>query len=243
MNIESKLRLLRKAKKRRVALAFHTRKIGGIDLDDEKLKTVLPFIKTLFKTLKAAKFEIEINHWGEIYLIEPERKIQLLLSVQETLNTKNISNIKKHLEGNDYFQQENYSKSNGIEVSFKANRQGTKWRTCKLPARASDHSIICIELIEQIKAAVSGLVSNVRFEIMRSIHEITSEDILCIINYGAILQGNNSQFSYILNDKTLGLIPKLLLYEDYLIVVNTFGRNTEMLLSKQSKKLISRFVG
>jgi 3-dehydroquinate dehydratase len=99
MNIESKLRLLRKAKKRRVALTFHTRKIGGIDLNDEKLKIVLPVIKTLFRTLKAAKFEIEINHWGEIYLIEPERKIQLLLSVHDALNTKEISNIKKHFEG------------------------------------------------------------------------------------------------------------------------------------------------
>lgn len=242
MNIESKLRLLRKAKKRRIALAFHTRKVGGIDLDDEKLRIVLPFIKTFFKTLKAAKFEIEINHWGEINLIEPERKIQVLLSVKETLNTKAILNIKKHLEGNDYLQQSNYSNSNDIEVTFKANRQGTKWRTCKLLTQANDHSIACLELLEQIKAAVSGLVKNARCEITEPIHEITSEDILCIINYGAILQGSNSQFSYILKDKALGLRPKLLLNEGYLIVVNSFGGNTEMLLSKQSKKLISRFL-
>jgi len=241
MNIESKLRPLRKAKKRRIALAFHTRKIGGIDVDDEEFKIVLPFIKTLFKTLKAAKFEIEINHWGEIFLIEPERKIQVLLSVKETLNIEGISNIKSHLEGNDYFQQTNYSTSNDIEVAFKANRQRTKWRTCKLLTQANDHSIACLELVEQIKSAVSGLVSNARCEITEPIHEITSEDILCIINYGAILQGSNSQFSYILKDKSLGLIPKLLLNEDYLIVVNSFGGNTEMLLSKQSKKVISRF--
>jgi hypothetical protein len=147
-----------------------------------------------------------------------------------------------HFEGNDYFKQKNPSQSNGIEVSFKVNRHGTKWRTCKLPTQTCDHYIVCLELLKQIKAAVSGLVSNVRFEIMSSIHEITSEDILCVINYGAILHGSNSQFSYISNDKALGLIPKLILNEDYLIVVNSFGRNTEMLLSKQSKKTISRFL-
>ena len=133
MNIESKLKLLRQAKKRRLALPFHSRHVGGIDVSNDEFPEVLSFIKALFKTLKSAKFDIEINHWGEIFLIEPDRKIEILLSIRKAINNRKISQVKEQLKKEPFLSSTEPYNNSDLEVTYRANRQGTKSRAMLLP--------------------------------------------------------------------------------------------------------------
>jgi hypothetical protein len=241
MNIESKLRLLRKAKKRRVALPFHTRDVGGIDVNDEDFPSLINFIKALFKVLKSAKFDIEINHWGEIFLIEPNRKIEISLSVRKPINKAKITEITQRLKKEVFFQQENRYENKELEVTFKANRQGTKSRTISLPSNDSLYKETAKSLLANIIDSVAGLVDKGRAEYRYPRLAITSEDILCVMNYGSVLNGSNSQFFHLIKNERIGIMPKLRVNGDYLMIGEKFGQDIEILLNPQSKKLLARF--
>jgi len=242
MNIESKLKLLRQAKKRRVALPFHSRHVGGIDVNIDEFPEVLIFMKTLFKTLKSAKFDIEINHWGEIFLIEPDRKIEILLSIRKAINNKKISQIKERLKKEPFLSSTEPYDNSDLEVTFRANRQGTKSRSMILPPVDSLYSEATQNLLTNMKDSVAGLVDKGRSDYRQPRLAITSEDILCVMNYGAVLHGPNSQFSHLIKNEGIGIMPKLKVCNDYLIIGERFGQDTEILFNQQSKKLLARFI-
>ncbi|QZO12577.1 hypothetical protein [Pseudoalteromonas piscicida] len=73
------------------------------------------------------------------------------------------------------------------------------------------------------------------------IDEFNSEDILCVINYGAALHGPNSQFAHILQDRNLGLMPSFELFENMLKISDSFRERYEVQLNKQSSRLMERF--
>jgi hypothetical protein len=162
MNIESKLKLLRQAKKRRVALSFHSRHVGGIDVSNDEFSEVLTFIKTLFKTLKLAKFDIEINHWGEIFLIEPDRKIEIFLSIRKTINNRKISQVKERLKKEPFLSSTEPYDNSDLEVTYRANRQGTKSRTMLIPPIDTLYSEATQSLLTNMKDSVAGLVDKGR---------------------------------------------------------------------------------
>jgi hypothetical protein len=241
MNIESKLRLLRKAKKRRVVLPFHSRHVGGIDVSNGEFPEVLSFIKALFKTLKSARFDIEISHWGEIFLVEPNREIEISLSVRIPINKTKITEITQRLKKEVFFQQENTYENKELEVTFKANRQGTKSRIISLPSNDSLYKETAKSLLANMIDSVAGLVDKGRAEYRYPRLAITSEDILCVMNYGSALNGSNSQFSYLIKNERIGIMPKLRINGDYLMIGESFRQDIEILLNSQSKRLLTRF--
>lgn len=241
MNIESKLRLLRKAKKRRVALPFHSRHIGGIDVSNGEFPEVLSFIKALFKTLKSARFDIEISHWGEIFLVEPDRKIEILLSIRKTINNRKISQVKERLKKEPFLSNIEPYDNSDLEVTFRANRQGTKSRSMLIPPNDTLYTEATQNLLTNMKDSVAGLVDKGRSEYHHPRLDITSEDILCVMNYGAILNGSNSQFAYLIKNEHIGIMPKLTINGDSLMIGGRFGQDIEILLNPQSKRLLTRF--
>lgn len=241
MNIESKLRLLRKAKKRRVALPFHSRHVGGIDVSNDEFPEVLSFIKTLFKTLKSAKFDIEINHWGEVFLIEPDRKIEILLSIRKTINNKKISQVKERLKKEPFLSSAEPFDNQDLEITYRANRQGTKSRVMLHPQFDTLYSEATQNLLTNMKDSVASLDDKGRSDYHQPRLSITSEDILCVMNYGAALHGPHSQFAQLVKNERIGIIPKLRVSDDYLVIEERFGQDLEILLNSQSKRLLTRF--
>lgn len=241
MNIESKLKLLRQAKKRRVALPFHSRHVGGIDVSNDEFPEVLIFMKTLFKTLKSAKFDIEINHWGEIFLIEADRKIEILLSIRKAINNRKISQVKEQLKKEPFLSSTEPYDNPVIEVTYRANRQGTKSRKMLLPPIDTLYSEATQNLLTNMKDSVAGLVDKGRNDYYHPRLAITSEDILCVMNYGAALHGPNSQFAHLIKNKSIGIMPKLKVSDDYLVIGERFGQDIEILLNSKSKKLLELF--
>lgn len=61
------------------------------------------------------------------------------------------------------------------------------------------------------------------------------------MNYGAVLYGPNSQFSHLLSNPQHSFLTNMSIKGDYLTVGDSFGRGTEFMLNKQSKKLLARF--
>ena len=86
MNIENLLRSLRQAKKLRKASPFHQRTIYGIDVSTDEYPSVQVFIKNLFKSMKRSRFDIFINHWGEIVLTESVYEIKVVVAVSYSLD-------------------------------------------------------------------------------------------------------------------------------------------------------------
>lgn len=242
MNIESKLKLLRQAKKRRVALSFHSRHVGGIDVSNDEFSEVLTFIKTLFKTLKLAKFDIEINHWGEIFLIEPDRKIEIFLSIRKTINNRKISQVKERLKKEPFLSSTEPYDNSDLEVTYRANRQGTKSRTMLIPPIDTLYSEATQSLLTNMKDSVAGLVDKGRSDYHHPRLAITSEDILCVMNYGAALHGPQSQFAYLLQDRNLSLMSDIALWEGNLKIPVHLGRGVEVVLNKKSRLLLDNFM-
>lgn len=240
MNIANKLKALRQAKKRRIALPFHTRKVGGIDVEPEQYNETLAFMKKVFKSLKSKKFDIKINHWGEIILVEPERLIEVFLSVRNSPYDSQITKLKKRLEHSDYFEITEKA-NHKTEIAFKANRQGTKWRSVVIPSSAESYIESATKLVDYIVESVSGLCDTGRPEYHKPIDEFNNEDIICVMNYGAALHGPNSQFAHILQDRNLGLMPSFEIQKEVLITLNTYGKSFTFTLNRKSIRLFNNF--
>tara|TARA_R110001583_G_scaffold48733_5_gene152550 strand:- start:11249 stop:11479 length:231 start_codon:yes stop_codon:yes gene_type:complete len=63
----------------------------------------LKTIKLLFKQFKLNEFDIKINHWGEVVVIEPYQQIKVILSVGYFEQEHRISSVRKRLKVCDYF--------------------------------------------------------------------------------------------------------------------------------------------
>lgn len=240
MNITNKLKAIQKARKRRVALFFHTREVGGIDVPNEQFNDVLAFVKLLFKVLKAKKFNIEVNHWGEILLTEPRRQIRVLLSIKSAPHPELVDDIRNRLSVCDYFQQDAPFNMT-LELSFKAHRRGTKWRSMPFPVEQGSYEDVATKFVMFMIDKVSGLSSPTNKDYYQTFLDVEAEDILCVINYGASLHGEDSQFAFLLQDDEFGLFPTVQLDGDRLRVSRRVGSDRELLLNKQSLKLMNKF--
>ena len=242
MNIANKLKAIKRANKKRNALPFHSRKIHGVNVHKEQLDEALLFIKTIFKKLKAANFKIDINLWGEIILTEPIRGIQLYLSVRDSITSLNTRAIKEQLKNQSYFEVHEIYEETGVEVAFKANRQGAKWRATKIPD-TDKFDEVSKTFVEQMALSIEKLVDNGRLADYQSILEISSQDILCVMQYGAALYGAHSQFAYLLQSKDIGPWPDLKYSDDKLTVYYELNQTREITLNTQSKQLLKRYLG
>ncbi len=79
MNINKLIQSINRAKKIRRALPYHQQEISGINVSDKDLPQILKIIKLLFKQFKLNEFDIKINHWGEVIVIEPYRQIKVIM--------------------------------------------------------------------------------------------------------------------------------------------------------------------
>lgn len=154
MNIEKKLQALRRAKKLRPLLMYrssHLDRDHGIDVPEDQFQRVQAFVKTLFKAAKRGGFDIQINHWGAIYLIDPDRQIPVALSVNIPTVLKVVDGLEQRLKETPYIVlNEPLKVSNQLNVGFRAWRPGTKWRYRDIKEKEQDASL-AEEVIADIK--------------------------------------------------------------------------------------------
>lgn len=240
MNIERKLQQLRKAKKRRTILPFHQKRIGGIDVSTEQYWDVQIFVKALFKRLKAQRFDIQVTHWGEIYLIEPVRKIHILLSICPKVDDEDIERIKEGLKSTDYFVKEDDGfAQEQLCVLFRAYRPGTKWRRYSLDVESSNVDELVTQLISAIALSVTQLATTVRHELSKDIHQISLEDVMALICYGAAKFGPESQLAHLSHCRDLRSPLSCKLVGDQLTFFGYYHKEHLFLLSPQSMKVFN----
>jgi hypothetical protein len=238
MNIESKLQLLRKARKLRAILPFHSRQVGGIDVSKEQYSDVQAFMKALFKQLKAQKFDIQVTHWGEIYLIEPVRSIHVLLSISSRSNDVDIEQITLGLKSKGYMTTEvDGFVEERLCVSFRAYRPGTKWRRYPLDLALVDFVELVTQIITAMKSNVAQLTTTVRHEQSKDIHLISLADVMALICYGAAKHGPDSQLAHIANNRELSYPTSCKLVGHQLIFLGYYHLEHQFFLSPLSMKI------
>ena len=204
MNIESKLQLLRKARKLRAILPFHSRLVGGIDVSKEQYSDVQAFVKVFFKQLKAHQFDIQVTHWGEIYLIEPVRSIHVLLSISSRSNDVDIEQIKLGLKSKDYMTTEvDGFAEEQLCVSFRGYRLGTKWRNYPLDLILRNFDELVAQIMTAMSINVAQLSTTIRHELSKDIHQVNLDDVMALICYGAAKLGPDSQLAHLSNNNEL----------------------------------------
>ncbi|PKG74680.1 hypothetical protein CXF86_11635 [Shewanella sp. GutCb] len=238
MNIESKLQYLRKARKLRAILPFHRRQVGGIDVLKEQYSEVQVFVKALFKQLKAQKFDIQVTHWGEIYLIEPVSVIHIRLSINYKVNADDIEQIKLALKSKDYIAAEGLGLAREqLCVSFCAYRPGTKWRYYPLDLTSQKYDELVAHVIAAIKVNVAQLSTTVRHELSKDIHQVRLDDLMALICYGAAKLGSESQLAHLSNNKELRFPICCKLVGHQLIFFGYYCKQHEFFLSPSSMKI------
>ncbi|EAR55868.1 putative orphan protein [Photobacterium sp. SKA34] len=238
MNIESKLQQLRKVRKLRAILLFHRRQVGGIDVSKEQYSDVQVFVKALFKQLKVQKFDIQVTHWGEIYLIEPARDIHIRLSINYKVNIDDIEQIKLALKLKGYIAKEvdGFAREQ-LCVSFCAYRPGTKWRRYPLETKLANYDELVTQIITAMKFNVAQLSATVRHELSKDIHQINLEDVMALICYGAAKLGPDSQLAHLSNNKELRSPISCKLLGHQLMLFGYYCEQHEFFLSPSSMKI------
>jgi hypothetical protein len=238
MNIESKLQQLRKARKLRAILPFHSRQVGGIDVSKEQYSDVQAFVKAVFKQLKAHKFDIQVTHWGEIYLIEPVRDIYILLSINSRVNDDEIELAKLALRSKDYIAKEvDGFAEEQLCASFCAYRPETKWRHYPLDLTWRDFDELVTQIIKAMKLNVAQLSATVRHELSKVVHLISLADVMALICYGAAKHGPDSQLAHIANNRELRFSTSCKLVDKQLIFSGYYCKQQQFFLSSQSMKI------
>lgn len=240
MNISSKISEISQAKKRRAALIFHSRRIEGIDVQPQNWVDTINLVKALFKELKKRRFGIDINHWGEIVLTEPERHIQVFLTAHQRLKPGIVEDIKNRLSHADYLIADEIYKARPVQLEFLANRLHAKRHTLKCSLQAELFNQDFCEMADQIMHSVAGLRDKARPLIYGDLMQITSEDILCVVRYGAIKLGPSSQLAYLIRDATLNRFPTFELNKRELFINDRFQKRSYS-LDEHTKKLLAIF--
>lgn len=239
MNIESKLQQLRKARKLRAILPFHSRQVGGIDVSKEQYSDVQGFVKALFKQLKAQKFDIQVTHWGEIYLIEPVRSIHVLLSICSRANDVDIEQIKLAFKSKDYMAKEvDGLAEEQLCVSFRAYRPGTKWRRYPLEIKLVNYDELVTQIITAMTFNVTQLSTTVRHELSKDIHQMNLDDVMALICYGAAKLGPESQLAHLSNNNELRSPISCKLVDQQLTFFGYYCKQHQFFLSPPSMKII-----
>jgi hypothetical protein len=244
MNIESKLKKIRTSRKRRVVLPFHSIPIGGIDVSDELFAGVMIFIKALFKRLKVQQFDIEVTHWGEIFLVEPSRGMFIQLSVHLRVSDVDVKRVKLDLKSDNYrvYQDECFAHES-LCVSFRVKRSGTQWRRFPLDVTSVSFDNVMATIIKAMHLNVANLTPTVKHELSRDIHTIDVDDVVALIRYGAAKLGPDSQFASIISGDLDFLYVKGFTLDGTQLRFSSFNlRQYQYCLSPQSVKIIKMLI-
>lgn len=238
MNIENLLRALRLAKKLRKALPFHQRTIYGIDVHADEYQTVQSFVKGLFKSLKRADFDIQVNHWGEIILIEPTHEIKVSVSVSYAVSDVVVKEAIQKLESQHYFSIPDDSLLSPIMVcQFKLLRRGTKWHSFRLSSEASISNTLAERITEQIQERAAMLSPQVRYDYWEPLDVVTIQDVLALIRYGAAAFGTSSSLYFLSKDKHIFYPEKIIFENATLQLFNARSATNKYLLKPRELKL------
>lgn len=238
MNIEKLLRSLRQAKKLRKVLPFHDRTINGIDVSVEEYPAVETFIKSLFKNLKRDGFEIFVSHWGEITLTEPLHGIKVDISVGYLLDEKLVETSVQQLKTQHYLSlPEGTPLSPSMVCQFKLLRNGTKWHSFQLDAEIMKRETLAKHIAEKIQDRAGMLQPQVNHEFWNDPSQVSIEDILALIRYGAAAFGTSSSLYSLSKDKHIFYPEKIVFENATLQVINARSATYKYLLKPRELKM------
>ncbi|GGB75452.1 hypothetical protein GCM10011607_39700 [Shewanella inventionis] len=218
--------------------------IGGIDVSDELFAGVMIFIKALFKRLKVQQFDIEITHWGEIFLVEPSRGMFIQLSVHLRVSDVDVKRVKLDLKSDNYrvYQDECFAHES-LCVSLRVNRSGTQWRRFPLDVTSVSFDNVMATIIKAMHLNVANLTPTVKHELSRDIHTIDVDDVVALIRYGAAKLGPDSQFASIISGDRDFLYVKGFTFDGTQLRFSSFNlRQYQYCLSPQSMKIIKMLI-
>jgi len=239
MNINKLIQSINRAKKIRRALPYHRQEISGINVSDKDLHQILKTIKLLFKQFKLNEFDIKINHWGEVIVIEPYRQIKVILSVGYFEQDHNVYSVKKRLKSCDYFDVSALDfNSRKLLIRIRAARTNTKWREHSF-SDVESGKILAENFAEQIIEITSSLVSTTRLEPYKNYGQVTIEDVLAIARYGSALYGRETVLYFLVRDKEILSYPqKITIDKSEMKITNFNGFTRSYLLNKKAIKLL-----
>ncbi|MHC6647635.1 hypothetical protein ACYTPF_13765 [Alteromonas sp. HB246098] len=239
MNIEYKMRALRRAKKKRPMLVYHSRQVGGIDVPASQADNVFKLIKTLFKQFKMAGFDIQISHWGEIFIVEPTTYIPITVSVNLTHDDKALATLKQAMDAGVTLK---HCPAPALLLSFRALRRGTRYRRYPIEQAKGAETEWSLTCVERIKDAVMGLTRNIPSEPYEQYLSITSEDVVCLINYGAQVFGPHAQLGHLARSKALRLYKTIVLEQNKLIIEGYGLHKDVFYLDKRSQSFLAKYI-
>jgi hypothetical protein len=239
MNTNKLIQSINRAKKIRRALPFHHQLINGVNVADKELPQVLKTIKLLFKEFKLNNFDIRVNHWGEVIVIEPDRQIKVILSVGYFEQDHSISSVKERLKTNDYFNVSSLDfNSRKLLLRIRAARANTKWREYRF-SDVENGKILAKSIAEQIIEITSTLVATTRFDPYKYFGKVTIEDVLAIARYGSALHDRKTVLFFIVRDKdALSYPQKIVIDKSEMKITNFNGFTRSYFLNKKAIKLL-----
>ena len=139
MNVTKLIAQLKKSRKLLPVTAFHFSVNAAVQLSKDDFTNVIPFLKTLFKTLDKHGFDVLITRWGEIYLYSCTRKIEIELQLTEP-------SLREIQHNTDYRMMESYGyqlvdvkrTTPNLVVRFFFVGTRSKWRTVNVDINAQE---------------------------------------------------------------------------------------------------------
>jgi hypothetical protein len=201
---------------------------------------VLKTIKLLFKEFKLNKFDIRVNHWGEVIVIEPDRQIKVILSVGYFEQGHNVYSVKKRLKSCDYFDVSALDfNSRKLLIRIRAARTNTKWREHSF-SDVESGKILAENFAEQIIEITSSLVSTTRFDPYKNFSQVTIEDFLALARFGSALYCRETVLYFLVRDKEILSYPQKITIDKNEIKIENFGGFTRSyFLNTKAIKLVS----
>ncbi|MBR9883489.1 MAG: hypothetical protein GYB21_07450 [Oceanospirillales bacterium] len=183
MRLTRTLQALKRARQLRPCLLFHDRAIGGIDVPASDFERVLGFVRCLVKAAEAEGFDIEVNHWGALFMTPPDSPAAFELSVRLTSPALPIDALVTRVKAAGFCQLSGDSEGLGLCVGFQAYRPGTKavWRTLSKPEEDVE---LAQQLVKQMMERIGQLAPRVRLA-LPDWHKVSLSDVLCVLRYGA----------------------------------------------------------
>jgi len=240
MNLSKLIQALNKAKKLRRALPFHHQKIHGLDIPDGEYPKILPIVKAIFKSLKSHGFDIRISYWGEIMVIEPHRKINVILSLGYFEDETKLAVFRKQLAANNYLEiTHNQLVFNRPQLKFRAARRGTKWRVFYLD-EVNILDEFALYITSQIIDRTASLTSHSCFNFYQNFNKVTIEDVMAIIRYGAALYGSSTSLYSLVRDENISCYPESVIIESHQIQLFSFNKKSyPYVLNKKALNLLT----
>lgn len=183
MKLTRTMQALRRARKLRPCLVFHERPIGGIDVPKIQFERALGFIRCLVKSAEAAGCEVNVNHWGALFVTPPFSPAAIEVSIRLTSPALPSEQMETLLKNSRYRLLARDVEGLCLCAVFQVYRPGTKPAWFKLDDPIS-HIELAEEIVEAMIARSAQLVPSVRFA-LPDWRRVGLDDVLCVLRYGA----------------------------------------------------------